>query len=329
MNLCSISVFPPRIAPRDLSNSGAEAQVLIDGQASKITDRMATRDDLDSLDRRAIVFANLLTSRDVRADAARHLGIDVNQFAGSAPVTLPAPAAFTEPDLERRASGIQFSQAKYRIIAEARPLAPELDVYTAAPTVAEAQQLADATIAAAQRKLHQLTVSAGLDPSRELVARQLGPARGGSLASHTGLVIGFLTFFVTFAIAVGLCFGFSRARAGWAVAKRAEREGGDDEPRMPARPALAGRAQVSTVKFASVGRANGGAAALRPAQTFQRRAWTARLAIARAAARGGDWPHTTRVLPWMIAGFIVMLWLVPFNTVELDNRRRSTCIWTG
>ena len=38
---------------------------------------------------------------------------------------------------------------------------------------------------------------------------------------------------------------------------------------------------------------------------------------ARAAARGGDWPHTTRVLPWMIAGFIVMLWLVPFNSVEL------------
>jgi O-antigen ligase/polysaccharide polymerase Wzy-like membrane protein len=32
---------------------------------------------------------------------------------------------------------------------------------------------------------------------------------------------------------------------------------------------------------------------------------------------GGSWPHTTRALPWMIAAFISMLWLVPFNTIEL------------
>lgn len=32
---------------------------------------------------------------------------------------------------------------------------------------------------------------------------------------------------------------------------------------------------------------------------------------------GGSWPHTTRALPWMIAAFIAMLWLVPFNTIEL------------
>ncbi len=32
---------------------------------------------------------------------------------------------------------------------------------------------------------------------------------------------------------------------------------------------------------------------------------------------GGNWPHTTRALPWMIAGFIVVLWLVPFNTIQL------------
>src|ERR1700761_8667935 len=30
-----------------------------------------------------------------------------------------------------------------------------------------------------------------------------------------------------------------------------------------------------------------------------------------------DWPHTTRVLPWMLAGFIAVLWLVPFNTISM------------
>jgi hypothetical protein len=30
-----------------------------------------------------------------------------------------------------------------------------------------------------------------------------------------------------------------------------------------------------------------------------------------------DWPHTTRVLPWMLAGFMAVLWLVPFNTISM------------
>lgn len=33
---------------------------------------------------------------------------------------------------------------------------------------------------------------------------------------------------------------------------------------------------------------------------------------------GDDWPHTTRVLPWMLAGFIALLWLMPFNDIELN-----------
>ena len=30
-----------------------------------------------------------------------------------------------------------------------------------------------------------------------------------------------------------------------------------------------------------------------------------------------NWPHTSRVLPWAIAGFIAMLWLLPFNKIQL------------
>lgn len=37
------------------------------------------------------------------------------------------------------------------------------------------------------------------------------------------------------------------------------------------------------------------------------------------AEPGGSWPHTTRVLPWAIAGFIAVLWLVPFNDIQLQS----------
>jgi hypothetical protein len=35
------------------------------------------------------------------------------------------------------------------------------------------------------------------------------------------------------------------------------------------------------------------------------------------AVGGDDWPGTSRVMPWMVAGFMALLWLVPFNTIEL------------
>lgn len=37
-----------------------------------------------------------------------------------------------------------------------------------------------------------------------------------------------------------------------------------------------------------------------------------------ARSRTDDWPHTTRVLPWMIAGFMTLIWLVPINAITLQ-----------
>lgn len=39
---------------------------------------------------------------------------------------------------------------------------------------------------------------------------------------------------------------------------------------------------------------------------------------ARARPAADDWPHTTRGLPWMVAGFIAMLWLLPINAITVQ-----------
>jgi O-antigen ligase len=41
---------------------------------------------------------------------------------------------------------------------------------------------------------------------------------------------------------------------------------------------------------------------------------------AETSIRDDAWPHTTRALPWLLAGFLVMLWLVPFQDVQLPIR---------
>ena len=48
-----------------------------------------------------------------------------------------------------------------------------------------------------------------------------------------------------------------------------------------------------------------------------RRRHRPRRATAAELDAGGNWPRTTRVLPWMLAGFMAMLWLTPFHTIEL------------
>jgi hypothetical protein len=61
---------------------------------------------------------------------------------------------------------------------------------------------------------------------------------------------------------------------------------------------------------------------------YARRARRLRSARARAAVaaldrlddeppRSDDWPHTTRVLPWALAGFMVMLFFTPFDAIKL------------
>lgn len=41
-----------------------------------------------------------------------------------------------------------------------------------------------------------------------------------------------------------------------------------------------------------------------------------------ASPRSGldNWPHTTRMVPWLFAGFLALLWLLPFNEIELTMR---------
>lgn len=42
-------------------------------------------------------------------------------------------------------------------------------------------------------------------------------------------------------------------------------------------------------------------------------------ALAQPMAVADSWPHTTRLLPWSIAGFLVVLWLLPFDAITVPQ----------
>ena len=330
-SVCTIGLLPPKIAPRSLQFAGAEAHIMVDRAEPVVDVHKTGSQDFDSLTRRASLFASLLASESVRADAARRMHVDPAQVGGFAPITLDVPIALTEPDSERRASDIQLSTYPYRIDAESRQSSPIVDIYTRGPTVADAERLADESVAALRRYVDRLTASNALPAEEHLEVEQLGPARGAWLTGGARPVIAVMTFFVAFAVAAGLLLVAVRARRGWSAGGRAA--GGPSTPApmpSPRQPALAGSAatvfagggwpRLAPGVSSAVALSPGGLLRFAPSPRHAgpTRAAAARARLRAAARRGGDWPRTTRVLPWMVAGFIAMLWLVPFNSIELS-----------
>lgn len=48
--------------------------------------------------------------------------------------------------------------------------------------------------------------------------------------------------------------------------------------------------------------------------------WSASTSQSRLSGRAAaDWPHTTRILPWSVAALIAMIWLTPFDRIQLSG----------
>lgn len=54
-------------------------------------------------------------------------------------------------------------------------------------------------------------------------------------------------------------------------------------------------------------------------ESFRAPLFRVQAAAASRADTDDAWPHTTRALPWLLAGFLVMIWLVPFGAVVLPG----------
>jgi hypothetical protein len=331
LNVSSVSLLPPKITPRHLEIAGAGARVDVDNPRSLVSDRLATDGDYQTLQKRAVLMGSLMVSAPVRDRIARRVGIDPDQLVGRARVTANVQAVLTEPDSEPRALAIGEANVPYRIEVHPDPILPTLSIYTQAPTVREAERLADAVVPSLRERLRVLAASERTDPHDQVVIEQPGRARGGVINAGAKIEIFGLTFIFVFtlaAFAVLLARKLRRELAG-EVAAPGPGSAPAPAPRhaTPSRQPGAGlgRALVRHLGLeGSFGPALSPAAAGASAGTIAAPAGFARpqggmAAVSRRAAlKAGDWPHTTRVLPWMLAAMMAVVWLMPFNVIQLS-----------
>jgi hypothetical protein len=261
----------------------ATTHAFVDLSGPSIIQKTALADEVANLQRRAELYARLMTTPPVLARIAERTGIPAARIGALARTTAPVPFALTQESSEERAHEIRQSQQPYHIEVQSDPGEPLIAVYTQAPSIVEAERLATSSLAGLRDYLDALARREGVPSRVEASVHQLGKASGRVQGGKAAVVIGGLTFLaafcITFVVLAGVAYGWRRR--GRAV--RMEHSG----PHLaPAAPAPAGPT---------------------PGRTS---------APPRAAALG-DWPRTTRVLPWLLAAFIAMLWLVPFNTIEL------------
>jgi hypothetical protein len=273
----------------NLAVSGASALVTVDFPRASVVQNGANQEQMQSLTARTLLLGELMSTPPVADRIAQHDGLAPASLSVTTSYIQNIPEQMFGPDLEVRGIQIIKLRAPYQIDIQPDPNVPRLQIYTRAPSPVAAVALADAAVPALQDYLGALAITAKRDPASQVRVSQVGPALGAVLNSHAKYEIGALTFAIVFGLCGALLLGAARLRAGWRMAARDRRRAAVDRP---APPAAEPRRRAPTA-------GRHGSGAWRP--------------------QADDWPHTTRVLPWMIAAFMVVLWLVPFDSIQLGG----------
>lgn len=339
-SVSTISLLPPKVTARHLDVAGAGARLVVDNPRTLLSDRLATDGDYQTLQKRSVLMGSLIVSQPVRADIARRIGIAPDQLVGRARVTANVQAVLTEPDSERRALTISEAKVPYQLEVHPHPVLPTISVFARAPTVRDAERLADATAPALRAYLRAFARRAGTDPDVQVTIEQPGRARGAIINGGARAEIFALTFILVFVLAAFALMFCAKLRREWSGGGTPAPAPRHDEP--PAREPRAGvpsrrgqaRRRVRAQRPSLAQRLGFGLSPLvaggTTAGTSTAGAFTAPTGLPapadrslaamtrKAALRAGDWPRTTRVLPWMIAAMLAVVWLVPFNVIQLS-----------
>jgi len=186
-----VSLFPPELEPRTKEFAAASTEVLIDAGVSSLGD---LRGDLEPLGLRAAIFARIVKSERVRttiskrADVPSGISVEGPTVAATGPETREAPAA-------ERARDILSEGTPYRVELDVETGVPVINVFTRAPTLREAERMANATFSAmrsyvranertalrrtqARARADDRRVPRRLKLSRRVSVSQLGDAEG-------------------------------------------------------------------------------------------------------------------------------------------------------
>ena len=196
----TIQLVPPSLERDSAEFAAASTQVLVDfPKRSSILDIASNTDPLVD---RANIYSRLAPSPAVLELIARRAGIDAALIDARGPFKPGGERLMREPTAERRATQLRGERDEYRLRFDSEPddYIPVVNIYSTAPTVAEATRLADAAADGLRAYVARIEREDGLPADRSVRVRPLGTATGGVVNPGADRQIALLTFAATFVI---------------------------------------------------------------------------------------------------------------------------------
>ncbi len=277
----------------------ATARMLVDSTDSELTGPAplgAYRADLAA--QLAVTYALYLRGDQATTELGHAMGLRGERVAASGPFTLLLGRTNLAPAVTALSDPIPVDHA-YRLVLDVDGVNPVLSFYAQAPSARQAAALVNAARALLARHVLAQQASYRLNSEQAAVLRPLGPTvnglvDGGARWELAGAV------FVFVLLLVGLPLYAYRRRRHHLRHRPA---------RQSALAEIAATGGVAEIALPGV------FAEIPPPGVVAEIALPG--TIAEIAATGGEWPYTTRLLPWALAGFVAMVFLVPFDAIDL------------
>jgi hypothetical protein len=187
-----ISVFPPSLSHRSVSNGTAETHILVDWPRSSVGD---LNRQFDPLVARAQVLSQLMTTGPVVDRIAKIAGVPPSAItATSDNSTLNVPTSEIEPTADIRSNDITKEGLRYRITFRAEPEQPTVTVFGQAPTAQGAIKIANAAAKGAAEWVRTTQDQQAVPDSRRTQLTQLGAATGGTVNTGASRILSVLAF---------------------------------------------------------------------------------------------------------------------------------------
>jgi hypothetical protein len=209
---------------RSLERSGASTQLLVDSSSSVLGNVSQSFEPLAS---RAAVYANFMTSPVVLDLIGEQVGLSGAQIYAAGPVNPQQPRVVQEPTALKRNVEITGETTPYRLEFESPAAQPTINVFSQAPTTAQAVALANAAVVGLQKYVSSLEASNGVAPKSRVIIRQLGPASGAVVDSGISKTLATMVFVAVFVLWCLLVLVGSRFRESWRAS--AEELGPEDD----------------------------------------------------------------------------------------------------
>ena len=211
----TLSVYRPdgfKLKPRSLQYAAASTQVMVDTSSTVLGNSSLV---FDGPNARATVFANFMTSPAVLNLIGQKAGIPGDQIYAAGPVNTNVPRIIQEPTDLKRNVEITGETAPYRLNLNTDPDLPIINIYSQAPTTAQAIALANGAVSGLDEFITGQENADRIQRAARVVVKPLGTANGGVVNPGIRKSLAAIVFVAVFVLWCVLVLVGARFRKSW------------------------------------------------------------------------------------------------------------------